>query len=254
MHIKHLKSRLLVCFILAITAISARADSITLGSIADTSLFQNSPDNNLGGHTNFASGTMANGAHSRALIEFNPGSLIPAGSVITSVTLSLTVTAAGNSTPTAFELHPMLVDWGEGNKVGQTGAPATSGEATWNARFANTTLWGTPGALSGTDYSPTASAVTSIGSSGSFTFGSTSALVADVQNWLDNPASDFGWILLASDESSLNSAHRFASSEDTLGRGPLLTIEFTPVPEPATISLLVIGCLGLVALRRVNSR
>lgn len=240
--------------ILAITGISAMAGTVTLSPVADTSLFQNSPDNNLGGHTNFASGTMANGTHSRALIEFNPTSLIPVGSAITSVTLALNVTAAGNSTPTAFELHPMLVNWGEGNKVGQTGAPAATGEATWNARFANTTLWGTPGALSGTDYSPTASAVTSIGSSGSFTFGSTSALVADVQNWLDNPASDLGWILLAADESSLNTAHRFASREDTLGRGPLLTIEFTPVPEPATISLLVAGSLGLFVLRRVNSR
>ncbi|EEF58624.1 PEP-CTERM sorting domain-containing protein [Pedosphaera parvula] len=254
MHKRNLRFHGLVCLIVLIMAgIPAMATTVTLSPIADTSLFQNNPDNNLGGHTNFAAGTMANGSRSRAIVEFDPGSLIPAGSIITSVTLTLNVTAAGNSNPTSFELHPMLVNWGEGNKTGQTGAPASPGEATWNAPFASTTLWGTPGGQSGNDYAAGASASTSIGTSGAFTFASTSSLVSDVQTWLDNPGTDFGWMLLTGNESTLNSAHRFASREDGLGRGPLLTIAFSPVPEPSTMALVTLGTLGFFSFRRFKS-
>src|SRR4051794_16415007 len=104
MHKRNRRFHGLACLIILIMAgVPAMATTVTLSPIADTSLFQNNPDNNLGGHTNFAAGTMANGSRSGVLVEFNPGPLIPAGSVITSVTLTLNVTAAGNSTPTSFE-------------------------------------------------------------------------------------------------------------------------------------------------------
>ncbi|MDB6122435.1 MAG: uncharacterized protein JWQ71_1428 [Pedosphaera sp.] len=80
---------------------------------------------------------------------------------------------------------------------------------------------------------------------GNYGFSSNSALVLDVQNWLNNPSSDFGWILLAQNESTLNTAKRFGSREDGLNRGPVLTIDFTPVPEPSTLGLFSLGAIGL---------
>jgi PEP-CTERM motif len=241
---------LVFAVVLAGSSFITNAATITLHPVADTSLFQNSPNNNLGGHTNFAAGTMATGSPSRAVMKFDPSAVIPAGSIITSVTLTLNVTTTATSSASGFELHPLLVNWGEGNKTGQTGAAASTGEATWNARFASVTLWGTPGGQSGADYAATSSASTAIGGLGSYSFSSTAALVLDVQNWLDNPSNDFGWMLLAQDESILNTAKRFASREDGLSRGPVLSIDFTPVPEPSTLGLFGLGAMGLVWFSR----
>ena len=40
-------------------------------------------------------------------------------------------------------------------------------------------------------------------------------MVADVQGWLDNPTTNYGWIL-AGDESGATSAKRFATREITI--------------------------------------
>jgi hypothetical protein len=236
--------------VLSVSNLPANAGTISLHPTADTALFSGNPNNNLGGHTNFAAGVMANGSLSRALIQFNPASSIPTNSIINSVTLTLAVTAAASATPSTFELHPLLVGWREGNKTGQTGALASPGEATWDARFATGTLWGTPGGQSGIDFAAASRGSTSIGGVGSFTFSSTSGLVADVQNWLNNPGGNFGWLLLNANESDPNTARRFASREDGLGRGPVLWVDFSPVPEPSTLGLFGLGAAGLLLFQQ----
>jgi hypothetical protein len=75
-------------------------------------------------------------------------------------------------------------------------------------------------------------------------------MVADVQSWLNNPAGDFGWFLMAQSESTLGTARRFASDEDALGRGPVLTIDYTTVPEPSTLGLLGLAAGAVVWCRR----
>jgi hypothetical protein len=231
-------------FAVALLECGARGDVMNLSPVADTGLLQGNPTNNMGGHTNFIGGVLANGFATRGLIEFNPSASIPTNSIINSVTLTLTITASAPS-PATFELHPLLVSWGEGNKTGQTGAPATAGEATWNARFTSGSLWSAPGGAAGVDYSAASSASTAVGPT-SLLFNSTPGLVTDVQNWLENPAADFGWILIDQSEATAGTARRFASREDALGRGPVLTIDFTPAPEPSTLALLGIGATGLL--------
>ena len=51
--------------------------------------------------------------------------------------------------------------------------------------------------------------------------------MADVQRWLDDPATNFGWLLLG-DESENQTTKRFDSKEnpDQEDR-PILTVEFT---------------------------
>lgn len=50
-------------------------------------------------------------------------------------------------------------------------------------------------------------------------------MLADVQAWLDQPETNFGWLMLSQAEQSNFSARRFASREDT-HRAPLLTLGY----------------------------
>jgi hypothetical protein len=52
-------------------------------------------------------------------------------------------------------------------------------------------------------------------------------MVADVQGWLDDPSSNFGWLLVGN-EGENGTAKRFDSKENPVAeRSPSLTIEFT---------------------------
>ena len=54
-------------------------------------------------------------------------------------------------------------------------------------------------------------------------------MVADVQSWLVNPASNFGWLVLG-DESGSGTAKRFDTRESA--SPPVLTVEYTPGLTP----------------------
>ena len=63
-------------------------------------------------------------------------------------------------------------------------------------------------------------------------------MIADVQLWLDNPASNFGWLVLG-DESTSATAKRFDTRESD--SPPVLTIVYTaptPTPTPTPIARL----------------
>lgn len=71
-----------------------------------------------------------------------------------------------------------------------------------------------------------ASATAVVGEIGSYTWSSTSALVADIQNWLDNPDSNFGWLVLG-DETGNRTTKRLDSRENESEENrPVLTIKY----------------------------
>ncbi len=232
------------CLLCAATGVSL-ADSVTLHPVADTTLFETSPNNNLGAHTDFIAGTTAGSAgqpfRNRALLKFDIGGQIPMGATITSASLTLSVvktpSVPANST---FGLHRLLVSWGEGNKTSSLGLQATTGEATWISRLFLLPQWALPGGKEGTDFLTDTSASTFVSGRGGYTFVS-SNLVADVQFWLDNTNSNFGWILMSQDEPTASTARRFASREAG-ANAPTLVIEYTTVqtqpPRLSQISLL----------------
>ncbi len=226
-------------------AITARADSLILNAASDTTLFATSPGNNLGGTTNFVVGTTAAGAPNRALLRFDIAGQIPANATINSVSLALVdASGAGGFTASTFGLYRLFSDWGEGTKVGNSGQAATAGEATWVYSFYTNTSWSTPGTAAGVDYASAPSATNFISVGGvTNTWASTPALVNDVQSWLDNTATNFGWIIVSDGEFTVQTARRFASRENLQGRGPKLFVDYTvaPVPEPATITLGLLG-------------
>src|SRR5262249_11447282 len=72
------------------------------------------------------------------------------------------------------------------------------------------------------------SASTIVSAIGTYTWGSSSQMVADVQDWLDAPSANFGWIVIG-EESTPTTAKRFDSRENpTPANRPKLTIVFSP--------------------------
>lgn len=234
----------------------AAADMVTLTASKDNTLYESATgalSNGIG--ISLFAGRTDDDELRRALLAFDVASAIPAGSTIVSVQLALSVTRVGNSTAYPFELRRVSGDWGEGasNAViagGGMGAPAAVGDATWLHRFFNTTLWNNAGG----DFAGVASAVQAVGAVGTYQWGSTPAMVADVQSWLNAPVTNFGWLLLG-DETVTFTAKRFASRENSdVTLVPLLTVSFVPPrPVPAvsrwSLPLLVI-VLALIALAR----
>ena len=74
-------------------------------------------------------------------------------------------------------------------------------------------------------------------------------MVANVQSWLDSPADNFGWIVIA-DEAIIPSAKRFDSRENSdESERPVLTVEFTADPDvPASSAAgLILLAVALLA-------
>ena len=226
---------------------SSRAASTSVIPIADTTLSENWPSNNLGGLTFVNSGTTQNFTKNRGLYKFDVAAAIPAHSRINSARLVVEVTKqpADDQHSSDFGLHRMLQPWGEGNKISPTnsvnqgqGSPATDGEATWYYRFAFTNSWAAPGAAPTNDYVAAASAAQTVYGliDSPYTWGSTAQMIADVQFWLDNPSANFGWALVCQAEATDFTARRFASREDT-NYPPSLNIDFIPPPQILSVWL-----------------
>jgi hypothetical protein len=227
------------------------AATASLTPSADTTLWQTDANNNLGGNTDFVAGTTRNLQRSRGLLLFNVAGAIPVGATINSVTLTLTVVKVSNSggAGSTFELHRVLQSWGEGDNTTRRGSAANANEASWNNRFAPSTPWSIAGAASPLDFAATVSGTRAVTGLGAYPFASTANMVADVQNWLNVPASNFGWLLESQSEGTPKTARRFASREASTGR-PTLVIDFTPIPEPGTVALLGWGGILLCGFGR----
>jgi len=221
----------------------ASANIVNIMPSKDNTLYEYDPaegDHSNGAGFHFFAGENGMGELRRGVLAFDVAGTIPPGSTIIAVTLSMnmSMTQAGAVT---VELHKLLADWGEGTShapMGEgDGAPATPNDATWRHRFFDTVFWTTQGG----DFSATVSASQSVGGIGQYTW-SSAQMVADVQSWLDNPASNFGWLVLGG-ETAIAMAKRFDSRESA--SPPMLTIEFsgprmapsprsrpTPAPRP----------------------
>ncbi len=237
---------------------SARAATVTLAPVADTTLIETAPNNNNGSQTFFNSGTTQNNTRTRGLVQFDFTSQIPANSLVIAVDLVINVVKqpADGYAASTFDLHTVLVPWGEGNKIAANpanpgqGAPASAGEATWNSRMQGIATWSAPGGAAGVDFAAAVSASQTVYNSASspYTFASTPGLVADVQTWVNNPQNNHGWILISEAENTTFTARRFGSREDPLN-GPQLIVQFSPVPEPAMLWVVACG-VGLALSRR----
>lgn len=191
----------------------------------------------------------------RALIRFDLEAVAP-GSEVTRVTLTLRLLLSGPlMTTDRIELHRLTSDWGEGTVEGPgpgaQGGFAMIGDATWTDNFFDISFWTTDGG----DFDEAASASLSVTpDSGLKTFASTPDLVADVQGWVDDPTTNFGWILIG-DETTPESIKLWASKENSSASvRPTLEIELVLTAVPGDLDgdgdvdlsdyLALLGCVG----------
>jgi hypothetical protein len=236
-----IKTLLALTFTIALgctVASSVSAGILNITPSKDNTLYEYDPkegdvSNALGFH--FFVGETNMGELRRGVLAFDIAAAIPPGSAIIAVTLSMNMSRTIDVTARTIELHKLLVDWGEGTSHAPgeegDGAPATTNDATWRHRFFDSILWTTEGG----DFSATVSASQSVGGVGQYMW-SSAQMVADVQSWLDNPAGNFGWLVLG-DESTNATGRRFDTRESA--SPPVLVIEYiaprtgpTPRPRP----------------------
>ena len=210
------------------------AATATINPSQDNTVAQEFADNSSGACDSIFSGLTDNGAGTvrRALMQFDIASNIPANSIITSVTLNMTVTRGGNHVDSTFTLHPNTGAWVEGTegcgvRGGGQGEPSTGG-VTWN------TMPGS-GAASGSTLINNTTPVWS----------STAAMVSDVQGWLDNPGTNYGWVLIG-DEATKTTTRRFGSRESTAP--PVLVVEFDLDPNTPVEACCQDGSCTLTAI------
>lgn len=173
----------------------------------------------------------------RALVQFDVAASVPAGARILEAHLGITVTRTIVGTNFNAFAHRVLAPWGEGTSLapGQQGGggAATANDATWLHRFYNTQLWTNPGG----DFALPHSAVIDTPSLGPASSAFSPALVADVQDMLDHPSGNFGW-LLKTDETASSASRRIGSRESTTP--PTLTVTYMLPGQSATWGA---GCL-----------
>jgi hypothetical protein len=264
-------SRFLLVAAVAAQAVPAQAVQIVVGAARDNTIYGESAtsSNGLGDHFVAGKSGNANGFR-RGLMAFDLAAL-PAPIRVDRVALELTYQGTTNqeTDPRVASLHRLLANWGEGTSnagpggaAGSgNGAPATTNDATWRYTFFDTQTWAAYNpAVTGSgggDFAPDSSAVATVGlASGAVVTwetvraGSPTGLVADVEQWLANPASNFGWMLKLVDETSIRTARRFYSKDDaTADFRPRLVIDYTVVPEPATLAMLTICCVVSMPFR-----
>ncbi len=201
------------------------------------------------------SGRTAMGPDRRAVLAFDLDGVVPAGHIVTGATLRLymaqTIVGA-----TPISAHALLADWGEGTSNamdgnGGGGTASQPGDATWIHTFFPDAFWENEGG----DFVPDASATTTVGGLGFYDWTS-DALLADVNAWLADPGSNFGWIMI-NNAGGVPTAKRFSSREEDEFFAPklILDIEIDPCPTDLdgsgstdstdlNIVLSSFGCVG----------
>lgn len=233
-------------------AISAHAETVTLEPIKDATLYSNADGflANGSGEFNFIgrTGSRGGGMPRRGLMEFDL-STIPAGSTITSATLTMHVNWFRGGALN-ISLYPVLASWMEGMANagggefggGGGGSASGDGDVTWIHRWIGGPLWNAPGG----DFAATAAATTPVSGAGFYQW-SSAGMIANLQSWLDNPAQNFGWMMKAP-ETAVGNAKRFDARESSVAEfRPKMVVTYT-IPAPGPMSALI--GLGALASRR----
>jgi len=220
-------SLLALTFLFLTLARAAAAGEVTIPASRDNTMYAESGNESNGAGERFFSGTNGMSENRRALIRFDVAAAVPAGSTVTAVEMTLYMSRT-NGGPYDISLHELTADWGEGTSNAPngdgSGAPATTGDATWTKRFHPGTFW----ASNGGDFVPVASATTSVDQIAYYAW-SGAGLVADVQGWLATPAQNFGWILINANELDTPTAKRFDSRTNSdITTRPRLRIVYDP--------------------------
>ena len=206
------------------------AVSVSLGASQDATLYD-SPGSKLanGSGEYLFAGLTGQPEARRGLIAFDVAGGLPAGATVFSVELTLQMSRTGLPLfEAAVALHRATASWGEGatDATGNEGRglDVLPGDATWAHRTYDDQLWATPGG----DFERSSSATIGVFRLNPYTWGPTGAMVADVQSWLDDPGSNYGWAIVG-DEETHRGVKRFDSRERVNeATRPVLTVVYVP--------------------------
>jgi spore coat protein A len=227
-------------------ATTAHATTIVLNPSQDNTLFED-PNGSLsnGAGEHMFAGLTDNLDLRRAVLAFDLSS-IPSNSTIESATLTLNMSRT-KSNAVSVNLHRLLTDWGEGNSdaAGEEGAGAAADgdpnhpDATWLHTAYPSSTWSSPGG----DFDPNASASATVNRNGSYDWSSTQ-MIDDLQIWLDEPDSNFGWIVIG-DENHQKSVKRFDTRENSdPGKRPALEVVYQVEAGPTIFNWIGTGSGG----------
>ena len=187
--------------VFGLIATSAAADELVLEPAADASLFQPfSGDleaaDSQGPH--LFVGRILQGTRRRALLRFDLSSL-PEDATVDAAQLELTLTRTVSGA-LSVGAHRVTSAWQEGTaNAGTPGGQGTSpgiDDPTWSQRAFPATAWTSAGG----DFVATASGAFTLDGQTDYVIPATTGMLADLELWRADAASNFGWILV-SDES-----------------------------------------------------
>lgn len=252
------RRRLVRCILSALALASGllpcplEAGTITLSASQDGTLYESATnaESNGAGPTMFVGKILQFGQYlRRGLVQFDLTGALPEGAIVEDVQLAMRLSRlAPDLAQTSLSLHKTSQSWGEGasnaGALGGLGTDATPGDVTWLSSSYPNIAWNQPGG----DIASLRSASVTVSDLGPVVWSSNTQLVADVQSWIDQPSTNYGWTIVG-DETQPGTAVRLDTREnlDPLAR-PYLQIRYSvSVPEPGTLSLLAAG-LALVGI------
>lgn len=211
---------------------------VSVPCAADATLYESATGSLANGSgTGLFIGLNAQNLARRALLRFDVAAHLPAGAVVIATSLSLNITQSNAASPTPITGHRLLVAFGEGpsNPPGNGGGGTTpqNGDSTWLHNLFPGSTWTNPGG----DFDPVVSLSAEMPVAGAFSSEMTRAANEVVQAWLDNPATNFGWLLKV-DETAPAPARRIESREST-GSPPVLRVTYL---LPGQSGVWGVGC------------
>ena len=212
-----------VCVIVACCsaiASSSYAVDVQITASRDNTMYTD-PERSNGASSKMWTGRSSNGSIKRCAVFFDIASIIPDEATVTSAVLSISVERAQSGAgPTMVNIHLLTKDWGEGLSNyprfgGGGGSNALPCDMTLTHTFYPTGMWDTVGG----DYvaAPSAGTAVTWPTFDDFIpnhYWNSAQTVSDVQGWLDNPSSNYGWIVIGN-ETVGPSAKRFISRNST---------------------------------------
>lgn len=204
------------------------AQTITIAASKDATLIDSSSGAMANGMGNSIrcgrTGESGGNTRVRAVLHFDVASSVPKQATIVNATLRLRI-IQGSGDLIPVRVHRLLQSWGEGASVadGGTGVPAEINDATWWHRFYPDVAWSTPGG----DFDSAVLATQDVGTLPEAVQWTSPQLAENVQQSVDDPSTNHGWILLG-EETNSYTAKRLASREYPVAAyHPQLIVQYT---------------------------